>query len=124
LGPSQALYVNLIQRGLWLTIQRSILRLPGEIVDVHLRQHILGSRAAAIGQRVRSLNQPVAPVVCPNRFPKAAVAVKNPGANLLAHRIPANNFPAVGLRLVSSLQLKVRTRKFLSPAQLTFVSTV
>src|SRR4029077_19879657 len=37
----------------------------------------------------------------PGRFPKAPVAIKDPGTNLLSHRIPTDYFPPVGGGLIS-----------------------
>src|ERR1700739_3122066 len=49
------------------------------------------------GKTGGATTQPSVPGGGQNRLPKAAIAVENPRSDLLFDRIPANNFPAVGL---------------------------
>src|SRR6202007_1481245 len=77
--------------------------------------------AAAIRQNIGRTNQPVVAVGCPSRLSKAAVAIKNPGSNSLPDRIPANNFPPIGLRFSSSKLERANEKIFVSrPVDLCF----
>ena len=108
-----SLHLDFVERRLQIAIQGSVLRFPGELIIVDPREHMFRGRVTTIRQNIRGLDQPVFPVVCPSRFPKAPVAIENPGSNLSAFRIPADNLPPVSLILIASFHLERAGQKIL-----------
>src|ERR1700722_18105619 len=88
---------DLWESWLRLATQGTVLRFPSERIVVDLGEQVFGRGAAIVRQNVGSSDQPMPAVIRPARFSEAAIAIKNPGANLLAVRIPSDNLPAVCL---------------------------
>src|SRR5689334_13878280 len=77
-----------------ISIECSVIRLPGESIIARLRKSIIGSRSVAIRSDPFLAQEPAFTIPGPAAFRKTTFAIKGPGTNTTIDRVPADDLPA------------------------------